>query len=185
MATIKLIVTGIGSPTPNPAVASAWLNGALDLVLPFKLVGDTGDLNIGFGLYGYPSLWMYTPDGFLYEDPEEYTYAENVEGMPFRTDQVEFVVPSGIPFNLADFTHVEYSSQTVNGSAYINGYFTDTALWLYVDGVLVADSGNAVLVDVYEGTNGGKPYTIRTMRANLAQTPEVFWTQLKRCSEEP
>lgn len=184
MATIKLVVTAIGSPTPNPDVASTWFNSALSIVLPFKLVGDGVELNIGFGLYGRPNLWMFTPDDFFDGTPETYTYQENVEGMPFKSNQVEFVIPPGIPFNLDDFSQVQYSSRTVNASGYLDGYFTDVALWLYLDGTLIADSGNAVVTDVYEGTRDGKPYVTRTMSAGLVTAPEMFWTQLKRCSEE-
>ena len=104
--------------------------------------------------------------------------------MPYKTQMFEFDMPSTVPFALDDYTHLEIDSPTVNGSSYLPGYFTDIAFWLYVDGVLVADSGNATVIGVFETNRGGGPFTVRTLRSNLAAMPEMFWTQLKRCIEE-
>lgn len=184
MATIKMVITAIGTIGSNPAVGVDYSSVVPELVRPIKLVGDGLELNIGVSNRFWASLWLITPDDFFPASVGLTAFDSDVDGMPYKTQMFEFDMPSTVPFALDDYTHLEIDSPTVNGSSYLPGYFTDIAFWLYVDGVLVADSGNATVIGVFETNRGGGPFTVRTLRSNLAAMPEMFWTQLKRCIEE-
>lgn len=193
MAKIKLVATVLGLEEPNPDVPGINFNNAVAALGPIKLIGD--DVQLAFMTITSGFVWsiVSTPDGFFetraypwqFENGErQLTFTEDVEGMPYRTQAIEILLGPDVPFNIGDYTHLNFSIPSVNTYSYLPKFITDAALWLYVDGVLIADAGSAVLTGVRQQEQWGQPYDVRDMRINLSSAPEIFWTQMKRCDEE-
>lgn len=198
MPKLTFLMTAIGSPTFDESAPTATLyedGMSIPVMSQVRLLGADKYLRFYTGPLGgwlstgvkqgsyYPLQLSYT--GTLLDN--EYSLADSIEGMPFKTQLLTVQLPASFQFNINDYDRIEYREVLANVTGgYVIGHFTGLALWFYLDDQLVCDSGSAVVTGTSEQASSSGPYPVRDMRIDLFAkvAPDIFWTRRTRCEEQ-